>query len=229
MGDGDASALPNALRYEELLGRRGAAASTTPSSTTAPGRGPLLHERHDRQPEGRPVLAPLEHPARDGAAAWRTRVGVSSLATACCRWCRCSTPTPGACPYAACLVGADLVMPGRFLQARAARAADRVREGDARRRACRRSGSTCCAASDEHKPDLSSVRVVVVRRRPPCPRRLMQRLRGAPRRPDHPGLGDDRDQPARPRSRTRRPAPRARSTGATAPRRAGSCRSSRRG
>ena len=44
-----------------------------PRARRAPGRRPLLHERHDRQPEGRPLLAPLEHPARDGGSAWPTR------------------------------------------------------------------------------------------------------------------------------------------------------------
>ena len=38
-------------------------------------------------------------------------------ATACCRSSRCSTPTPGACPTRPCMAGADLVMPGPYLQA----------------------------------------------------------------------------------------------------------------
>ncbi len=41
----------------------------------------------------------------------------SPSATACCRSCRCSTPTPGACRTRALMAGADLVMPDRFLQA----------------------------------------------------------------------------------------------------------------
>ena len=35
--------------------------------------------------------------------------------TACCRWCRCSTSTPGASPTAPALTGAALVLPGRHL------------------------------------------------------------------------------------------------------------------
>ena len=69
--------------------------------------------------------------------------------------------------------------------------------------------------ADEHKPDLSSLRTVV------CggaavPRVADARVRGAPRREDHAGLGDDRDQPARRGRAAARRTPRARSTGATA-------------
>ena len=62
VGDGDAGSLPNVLRYEELLAAA-AAGLRLSRARRAHGRGPLLHERHDRQPEGRPVLAPLERAA----------------------------------------------------------------------------------------------------------------------------------------------------------------------
>ena len=63
-----------------------------------PGGGrAVLHERDDRQPEGRPLLPPLEHPAHDGAVHGRRDRG-SAAPTASSRSCRCSTPTRGGCP-----------------------------------------------------------------------------------------------------------------------------------
>ena len=55
-----------ARRRVRAAARRPARRLRLPGARRPPGRGPLLHERHDRQPEGRPVLAPLERPARDG-------------------------------------------------------------------------------------------------------------------------------------------------------------------
>ena len=59
--------------YEQLLAEQPADRFEYPELDDRSGRGPLLHERHDRQPEGRPVLAPLEHPARDGQVPRRQR------------------------------------------------------------------------------------------------------------------------------------------------------------
>ena len=73
-------------------------------------RGHVLHERHDRQAQGRRLLAPLDGPAlavRHSARRARPREGDPS-----CRSCRCSTPTPGACPTRAALAGARQVLPG---------------------------------------------------------------------------------------------------------------------
>ena len=72
MGDGDAGSLPNVLRYEELLAEQDAGFDY-PELDDRAGRRPLLHERDDRQPEGRPLLAPLEHPALDGQVPGRRR------------------------------------------------------------------------------------------------------------------------------------------------------------
>ena len=70
-------ACPNALRYEELLEEAGAGRVRLPRARRAPGRGALLHERHDRQPEGRALLAPLDQPALLGDADDATRNGLS--------------------------------------------------------------------------------------------------------------------------------------------------------
>ena len=50
--------------YEDLLAA--AAAGRVPRRRREPRRVDVLHERHDRQPEGRRVLAPLDVPAHDG-------------------------------------------------------------------------------------------------------------------------------------------------------------------
>ena len=57
----------------------------------------VLHQRHHRPPEGRRVQPPVDAPALDGRRRWATCSGCPT-GTRCCRWCRCSTPTPGACP-----------------------------------------------------------------------------------------------------------------------------------
>ena len=93
----------------------------------------VLHERHDRQPEGRPLLAPLDVLHSMGAV-HGGRVRRLRAPTASCRSCRCSTPTRGACPYAACMAGAEPDHARPLPAGRAAGAADRVGEGHGRRR-----------------------------------------------------------------------------------------------
>ena len=89
VGDGDAGLAA------ERAPLRGPARPSTPAlrlprAGRAHGRGPLLHERHDRQPEGRPVLAPLERAPLPRAPGWPTR-SASRRPTACCPSSRCST------------------------------------------------------------------------------------------------------------------------------------------
>ena len=55
----------------------------------------LLHVGHDRQPEGRGLQPPLDRAARLRRGAARRDVDVGE-GRRCCRWCRCSTSTPGA-------------------------------------------------------------------------------------------------------------------------------------
>ena len=75
-------------------GRGGPRAVPVPRARRAPGSRPLLHERDHGQPEGGPLLPPLDQPPLDGHAdARRNRVWRAK--TGCWRWCRCSTPTPG--------------------------------------------------------------------------------------------------------------------------------------
>ena len=97
MDDGAARSptTPRIHDYEELL------ADAEPVEfrrrRREPGRRDVLHERHDRQPEGRRLLPPLDRAALDGRHAAPTR-SASASPTRSCRSCRCSTPTPGAWP-----------------------------------------------------------------------------------------------------------------------------------
>ncbi len=98
-------------------------------------------------------------------------------------------------PYASAMTGADLVMPGPDLSGPALAElieSERVTVSGA----VPTIWMDLLRHADEHHPDLSSLRLVI------CggsavPLSLMQALRGAPRRADPAGLGDDRDQPAR--------------------------------
>ena len=77
MGDGDLDALPGALSYEQLLEEAGAGELRLARRARARGGGAVLHERDDRQPQGRALLAPLGGAALDRAVpvptAWRCR------------------------------------------------------------------------------------------------------------------------------------------------------------
>ena len=74
------------------------------------------------------------------------------------------------------------------------RAADRRRAGHDLRRACRRSGRASPSSTPRPTCPRSSGSCAAA---PLCPESLMRALRRALRRADHPGLGDDRDEPAR--------------------------------
>ena len=87
-------------RAAEPAGLRGAAGRPEaglrlPRAGGEPGRGALLHQRHHRQPQGRPVLAPLDGAARDGRGHGRVDRR-RARPTGSCRSCPCSTPTRGA-------------------------------------------------------------------------------------------------------------------------------------
>ena len=127
-------ALPERARATRSCSPRRATRLRLARARRARGRGALLHERHDRQPQGRRVLAPLDRAARDRRSAWPTPIGLSPRRPRARRSCRCSTPTPGACRTRAALTGADLRHARPLPAGRAARAADRGRAGDARRR-----------------------------------------------------------------------------------------------
>ena len=189
MGDGDLGALPNALSYEELLGRRAPASST----------GPTCAERRRRRCATRAA-----RPATPRACSTRT-------ARSRCTRPRSAWPTGSACraadrvltivpmfhanawglPFGAALAGAELLMPGPFLQA------EPLARFIADERATLIAGvPTSCRRSSPRRRDggdLSSLRGGV------CggaavPRRLMERYESAGRaRP--PGVGDDRDEP----------------------------------
>ena len=104
------AALPRAARGASRP------SSTWPEIDERAGRGDVLHVGHDRQPEGRRVLAPVVVPAlarRDDAE----RVSASRSAIACSSIVPMFHANAWGIPYAAFMCGASLVMPGRFLQA----------------------------------------------------------------------------------------------------------------
>ena len=103
-------------------------------------------------------------------------------------------------PYAALMAGATLVMPDRFLQAEPLVRLIDEPSGRRRRRACRRSGTTCCS----HARRAPATRPLAARgavRRLGRPAGADAGLRGALRRAHHPRLGHDRDLAARLASR----------------------------
>ena len=193
-----------ALRGADGAGRR--RQLRLPRGRRAPSRRALLHERHDRQPQGRALLAPLDQPALDSATLVKDGLGLS-------RNDRVLAVVPmfhanaWGLPYGAALAGADLMLPDRFLAAEPLAgliAAERptlmgcvptifARSAALRRRA--RGG----------RPVLADQRDV---RRLGGAAPVDARLRGAPRREHLPGVGDDRDEsggdvlaPARGRAR----------------------------
>ena len=57
----------------------------------------LLHLRHHRRAQGRAVLQPVRRCCTRSRPSPRSRTPSRTTARSC-PWCRCSTPTPGACP-----------------------------------------------------------------------------------------------------------------------------------
>ena len=154
----------------------------------------VLHVGHHRQPEGRALQPPLDAAAhlRGGAARRAELLGARRRS---CRWCRCSTSTPGACRTSACMVGAKLVFPGpvarRQVAARAVRERGRHRVG---RRADGLAGPA--GARRSQRPEVQHD-APHDHRRLGLPAGDDARLPGALRRAGAARLGHDRDEPAR--------------------------------
>ena len=169
MGEGDLSKLPNAISYEELLARqepgfdypeiddRAAAGLCFTSGTTGNPKGVLYSHRSN-------ILHTMGQCMTDAFGISRSdRILPVVPMFHANAW---------GLPYAACFAGASLIMPSRFLQA------------EPLARLIESEKVTAAGAvptiwldvlrwSDEHKPDLSSIRIVA------CggaavPRRLMQ-------------------------------------------------------
>ena len=156
MGDGDAGSLPNALRYEELiadqsggydypeLDDRAAAGLCYTSGTTGNPKGVLYSHRSN-------VLHALASCLADALAISNSdRVMPVVPMFHANAW---------GLPHASTFVGADLVMPNRFLQPEPlARLIEEERVTVAA--AVPTIWSDLLRWADEHKPDLSSLRVV---------------------------------------------------------------------
>ena len=74
----------------------------------------VLHLGHDRQSEGRAVQPPLDDPAHLSRRRCPTR-STARRATPSCRWCRCSTSTPGACRTSPAWSAPSWCFPGPWL------------------------------------------------------------------------------------------------------------------
>jgi len=156
MGDGDAGSLPNALRYEELIAEqrdgfdypelddRAAAGLCYTSGTTGNPKGVLYSHRSN-------VLHALASCLADAIAISNAdRVLPVVPMFHANAW---------GLPHASTFVGADLVMPNRFLQAEPlARLIEQERVTVAA--AVPTIWSDLLRWADENKPDLSSLRVV---------------------------------------------------------------------
>jgi fatty-acyl-CoA synthase len=156
MGDGDLSKLPNAIAYEELLERqpegfdypaiddRAAAGLCYTSGTTGNPKGVLYSHRSN-------ILHAMGQCLADGLGTSRSdRILPVVPMFHANAW---------GLPYAAAMAGASLIMPSRFLQA------------EPLARLIEEEKVTVAGAvptiwldllrwSDEHKPDLSSIRIV---------------------------------------------------------------------
>ena len=222
MGDGDLSKLPDAISYEELLARqepgfdypeiddRAAAGLCFTSGTTGNPKGVLYSHRSN-------ILHTMGQCMADGFGISRSdRILPVVPMFHANAW---------GLPYAACMAGASLIMPSRFLQA------------EPLARLIESEKVTAAGAvptiwldvlrwSDEHKPDLSSIRIVA------CggaavPRRLMQAFEERHGMRIIQAWGMTETSPLASVAHPPAP-PRARSTGTTARRPGGSCRSCRR-
>ncbi|MDP9293689.1 MAG: long-chain fatty acid--CoA ligase [Actinomycetota bacterium] len=156
MGDADLSLLPDAISYEELIERqppgfdypqlddRAAAGLCYTSGTTGNPKGVLYSHRSN-------ILHAMGQCLADALGTSRAdRVLPVVPMFHANAW---------GLPYAACMAGADLIMPGRFLQAEPlARLIEEERVTVAG--AVPTIWMDLLRYADEHKPDLSSMRIV---------------------------------------------------------------------
>ncbi|HYM58082.1 MAG TPA: long-chain fatty acid--CoA ligase [Solirubrobacteraceae bacterium] len=156
MGDADLSLLPDAISYEELIERqppgfdypvlddRAAAGLCYTSGTTGNPKGVLYSHRSN-------ILHAMAQCLADALGTSRAdRVLPVVPMFHANAW---------GLPYAACMAGADLIMPGRFLQAEPlARLIEEERVTVAG--AVPTIWMDLLRYADEHKPDLSSLRIV---------------------------------------------------------------------
>jgi fatty-acyl-CoA synthase len=157
VGDGDSGSLPNVIRYEELLAdqpagydypdldERTAAGLCYTSGTTGNPKGVLYSHRSN-------VLHSMGTCLADAVGiTWSDRLLPVVPMFHANAW---------GLPYACALVGADLIMPGRFLQAEPiARLIESERVTIAG--AVPTIWMDLLRYADEHKPDLSSLRTVM--------------------------------------------------------------------
>ena len=125
----------------------------------------------------------------------RRRARALASATSSCRSCRCSTPTPGACPRRPCWRARRSSCPGPDLTPPAHRRADRVDERVTVAAGVPTIWMGVLPMLDGR--DLSSLRDDPAAAARPCRRSLSEAYREQIGLPDPAGLGHDRDEPDR--------------------------------
>ena len=129
--------------------RHGRSSTSAPPRRSATPRARRATPRACSTHTARPCCTPMPPPCPTRSACRRARW--------CCRWCRCSTSTPGACPTARAMVGAKLVFPGVAARRREPLRAVRDEKVSPSPPACRPSGWRCCSTC---RPTSSSSRPV---------------------------------------------------------------------
>ena len=185
------------LDYDELARRRGARLRLARPRRAA-GRGHVLHVSGTTgNPKGVVYSPPLHLPALDGLDACRTASAISERDRVPAHRARCSTPTPGACPYTALLAGRrpDHAPAATSRALRWSRIINEHRPTLVARRA-RRSGTTCSHASSTEPSTCRACAACSPPAAPRCPARSSRRSETRFGVADDPGLGHDRDEPA---------------------------------
>ena len=128
MGDGPSRRRsPPALRYEQLLAAAEPGAPEYPELDEREAAALCYTSGHDRQPQGRALLAPLEQRCTPPATLMTRRRSGSVASDRVLVVVPMFHANAWGLPYAAALAGATWCCPGRFLQAEPLGEADRGR------------------------------------------------------------------------------------------------------
>ena len=185
--------FPNLVAYEDWLGgcrRRFRVGQVRREH----GLRPLLHLRHDRQPQGRALLAPLQRAARADRGQHRRCIGrqATDVVLPVVPMFHANAWATGLCRP---MAGAKLVMPGAKLDGAASMSCWKGEGDDHRRRAD--GVADAAAAISRHQISSSPTLSAVMIGGSACPRVDDRDVREEIRRRGDACLGHDRDEPGR--------------------------------